>query len=77
MTDWSSHRFPAIEECYECGSTRLTGRELSVQEVSVNLDGVGGITQTFTDVLLDTEYIHLECAECGEIIVEDGEVVSP
>jgi hypothetical protein len=66
---------PAIEECPECGYDSLYGTTVEVNSSTIKLDGSGGIQNWNHDVLQDVLVISLECHECGEILVEDGEAV--
>lgn len=66
---------PAIEECPECGYDSLYGTSVEVNSTTIKLDGSGGIQTWSNDVLHDMLVISLECHECDEVLVEDGEAV--
>lgn len=67
--------FPALEGCPKCGALSLEGVKLSEDEFLAGLDCGGGIAHLKEDVHLGTRYTDLECVECGETLIEDGEAV--
>lgn len=66
---------PAIEECPECGHDRLHATTVSVNSSVLDLDGSGGVATWHDDMLQDTLIISMDCADCGEALVEDAEAV--
>lgn len=66
---------PAFPNCPSCDSTTLICLELA--KTIVETDGEGGIHR-FDDQGRLNEIFHLECEDCGKLLIENGEwVINP
>lgn len=66
---------PYLKACPECGNRHLSAIFMDKYDGSVMLDGEGGVEKYHEYCLMDVGFSSLRCTDCGEILIEGGEVI--